>query len=72
MGLFVWKWRVEKMWDWGQGIVLVSGGPSWEGFYVQLYKVVTTIVLVVCVWGGGGGIWCGYIVICRRRYINDL
>ena len=45
MGLFVWKWRVEKMWDWGQGIVLVSGGPSWEGFYVQLYKVVTTMVL---------------------------
>ena len=42
MGLFVWKWRVEKMWDWGQGIVLVSGGPSWEGFYVQLYKVVTS------------------------------
>ena len=45
MGLFVWKWRVEKMWDWGQVIVLVSGGPSWEGFYVQLYKVVTTMVL---------------------------
>lgn len=71
MGLFVWEWRVEKMWDWGQGIVLVSEGPSWEGFCVQLYKVVTTIVLVVCV-GGGGGIWCGYIVICRRRYINEL
>ena len=71
MGLFVWKWRVEKMWDWGQGIVLVSEGPSWEGFYVPLYKVVTTIVLVVCV-GGGVDIWCGYIVIYRRRYINGI
>ena len=47
MGLFVWECSVEKMWDWGQGIVLVSEGPSWEGFYVPLYKVVTTIVLVV-------------------------
>ena len=33
--------------------MLVSEGPSWEGFYVPLYKVVTTIVLVVCVRGGG-------------------
>ena len=42
------------MWDWGRGIVLVSGGPSREGFCVQLYKVVTTIMLVVCVYVGGG------------------
>ena len=46
---------LEKLWDWGQGIVLVGEGPNWEGFYVPLYKVVTTIVLVVCVCGGEGG-----------------
>ena len=72
MWLLVWKWSVERMWDWERGIVLVSGGPSREGFCVQLYKVVTTIMLVVCVWGGKVDIWCGYIVIYRRRYINGL
>ena len=47
MGLFVWECSVEKMWDWGQGIVLVSEGPSsWEGFYVRVlcYRIVHSCI----------------------------
>ena len=32
MGLFVWKWRIEKMWDWDRELCWLVEGLVGKGF----------------------------------------